>query len=53
MGGTLTIRDTTMAGNTGGHWTNVATGTTKDAGSAVGTNTKSLSISGSTLQGLP
>ena len=52
MGGTLTIQDTTMTGNTGGHWTNVSTGSTKDAGTAVGTNTKSLSISGSTLQGL-
>jgi len=52
MGGTLTIQDTTMTGNTGGHWTNVSTGGTKDAGTAVGTNTKSLTISGSTLQGL-
>jgi len=52
MGGTLTIQDTMMTGNTGGHWTNVSTGSTKDAGTAVGTNTKSLSISGSTLQGL-
>jgi len=52
LGGTLTIQDTTMTGNTGGHWTNVSTGTTKDAGTAVGTNTKSLSITGSTLQGL-
>jgi len=53
MGGTLTIQDSTMTGNTGGSWTNVSTGTTKNAGSAVGTNTKSLTISGSTLQGLP
>jgi len=53
LGGTLTIADTTMTGNTGGSWTNVSTGSTKNAGSAVGTNTKSLSISGSTLQGLP
>jgi len=52
LGGTLTIADTTMTGNTGGSWTNVSTGSTKNAGSAVGTNTKSLSISNSTLQGL-
>jgi len=52
FGGTLTITDTTMTGNTGGSWTNVSTGSTKNAGSAVGTNTKSLSISNSTLQGL-
>jgi len=53
MGGTLTIQDTTMTGNTGGSWTNVASGSTKNAGSAVGTNTKSLTITSSTLQGLP
>jgi hypothetical protein len=53
LGGTLIIQDTTMTGNTGGAWTNVSTGSTKNAGSAVGTNTKSLTISGSTLQGLP
>ena len=52
MGGTLTISDTTMTGNTGGHWTNVSTGTVKDAGTAVGTNTKSLTIKGCSLQGL-
>ena len=52
MMGTLTITDTTMTGNTGGHWTNVATGTVTNAGTAVGTNTKSLTISNSTLQGL-
>src|SRR3569623_1875978 len=52
MGGTLTIQDTMMTGNTGGHWTNVSTGSTKDAGTTVKTNTKSLTISGSTLQGL-
>jgi hypothetical protein len=52
MMGTLTITDTTMTGNTGGHWTNVATGTVTNAGTAVGTNTKSLTITNSTLQGL-
>jgi hypothetical protein len=53
FGGTLTIIDTTMSGNTGGHWTSVASGSTKDAGTAVGTNTKSLTITNSKLQGLP
>ncbi len=52
MMGTLTITDTTMTGNTGGNWTNVAAGTVTNAGTAVGTNTKSLTISNSTLQGL-
>ncbi|MFZ2161021.1 MAG: hypothetical protein WAW02_02275 [Sideroxyarcus sp.] len=50
--GTLSIIDTEMTGNTGGHWTIAATGSTKDAGSAVGTNCKSLTIQNSTLQGL-
>lgn len=53
FGGDLTIVDTVMTGNTGGHWTQVATGTTRDAGTAVGTNTHSLTIRRSTLQGLP
>jgi hypothetical protein len=53
FGGTLTITDTTMTGNTGGSWTSVATGTVKNAGTAVGTNTKSLTITNSTLQGVP
>ena len=35
---TLSIIDTTMTGNTGGSWTNVATGSMKNAGTAVGTN---------------
>ena len=52
FGGTLTITDTTMSGNTGGHWTSVKSGSTSDAGTAVGTNTKSLSITNSKLQGL-
>ena len=52
LGGTLTISDTTMTSNTGGHWTQVAAGSTKDAGTAVGTNTKSLTIKGCNLQGL-
>jgi hypothetical protein len=53
FGGTLTIADTTMTGNTGGYWTSVKEGTQNNAGTAVGTNTKSLTITGSTLQGLP
>jgi len=48
--GVLTIIDTTMTGNTGGHWTNVMSGSITDAGSAVGTNAKSLVITNSTLQ---
>jgi hypothetical protein len=51
-GGTLTIADTTMTGNTGGHWTNVQTGSVKNAGDAVGTNNKSTTITNSTVQGL-
>jgi len=53
MQGTLSIIDTVMTGNTGGHWTVVATGSTTNAGDAVGTNCKSLTIRNSTLQGLP
>jgi hypothetical protein len=50
MGGTLTIADTTMTGNTGGHWTVVSTGSVTNAGTAVGTNAKSITITNSTLQ---
>jgi hypothetical protein len=53
MQGTLSLIDTEMTGNTGGHWTIVSTGSTRDAGTAVGTNCKILSIRNSTLQGLP
>jgi hypothetical protein len=53
FGGTLTIADTTMTGNTGGHWTQVSTGSTNNAGTAVGTNCKSLTITNSTIQGVP
>ncbi len=53
MAGTLTIADTTMEGNTGGAWTNVSTGSVKNAGSAVGTNTKSITITNSMIQGYP
>lgn len=53
MQGNLTIVDTTMTGNTGGHWTNVATGSVTNAGTAVGTNCHSITIQNSTLQGVP
>ena len=52
FGGTLTIKDTTMTGNTGRYWTNVQSGSMTEAGTAGGTNCKSLSISNSTVQGL-
>lgn len=51
--GTLSIVDTVMTGNTGGHWTIASTDPTANAGTAVGTNCKSLTIQNSTLQGLP
>ncbi len=51
-GGTLTITDTTMTGNTGGHWTNVQSGDVTDAGTAVGTNAKSITITNSNIQGV-
>jgi hypothetical protein len=53
MAGTLTITDTTMTGNTGGHWTNASTGSVKNAGTAVGTNCKSITVENSTIQGYP
>ena len=53
MMGTLTITDTTMTGNTGGHWTNVSTGSVTNAGTAVGTNARSITITNSTVQGVP
>lgn len=52
MGGTLTIRDTTMTGNTGGSWTVVASGSVDNVGTAVGTNAKSITVTNSTLQGM-
>ena len=51
-GGSLSIADTTMTGNTGGRWTTAQTGSTTSAGTAVGTNCHSLTITNSTLQGL-
>lgn len=52
-GGTLSILDTVMTGNTGGHWTQVSTGSVTNAGTAVGTNCRSLGVQNSTLQGYP
>ena len=53
FGGTLTIADTNIASNTGGHWTQTQSGAMKNAGTAVGTNCKSLTIINSTIQGVP
>jgi hypothetical protein len=52
FGGNLVIADTTMTGNTGGSWTQTHGGMS-NAGTAVGTNAKSLTITNSTLQGVP
>jgi hypothetical protein len=49
--GVLTITDTTMTGNTGGHWTSVKSGSVTNAGDAVGVNAQSITITNSTLQG--
>lgn len=53
FGGTLTIIDTTMTGNTGGHWTQAQSGSVNDVGTAVGVNAKSITVQSSTLQGVP
>jgi len=53
FGGTLSITDTTMTGNTGGYWTIAQSGSVQNAGTAVGTNAKSITITNSTIQGLP
>ena len=50
MLGVLTITDTTMTGNTGGHWTNVSGGSVTNVGTAIGVNAKSITVSNSTLQ---
>ena len=49
---TITITDTVMTGNTGGHWTQVQSGSVTNAGTAVGTNAKSITITNSTIQGV-
>jgi len=51
--GTLSITDSTITGNTGGHWTNVQSGSISNAGTAIGTNAKSITIVNSTVQGYP
>ena len=52
--GTLSIFDTVMTGNTGGYWTCVSgVCNAENAGTAVGTNCKSLTVQNSTLQGVP
>ncbi len=51
--GTLTIADSTISGNSGGHWTSVKSGNVTNAGTAVGTNAKSITITSSTVQGVP
>ena len=48
--GVLTITDTTMTGNTGGSWTNDASGKVASVGSAIGVNAKSITVTNSTLQ---
>jgi hypothetical protein len=53
MQGTLSIVDTTMTGNTGGHWTTVSSGTVTNVGTAIGVNAKSITLTNSTLQGAP
>ncbi|MGH7285716.1 MAG: hypothetical protein ACRELY_29710 [Polyangiaceae bacterium] len=51
--GTLSFIDVDMQGNTGGHWTNVKEGSVTNAGDAVGTNAKSITITNSSIQGVP
>jgi len=53
LAGTLSITDTTMTGNTGGHWTNVSIGSITNLRSAVGTNCKSITVQNSTIQDYP
>jgi hypothetical protein len=53
MGGTLSIADITMTGNTGGYWTVVSSGSVTNVGTAVGTNAKSITVTNSTIQGYP
>jgi hypothetical protein len=52
MEGVLTITDTTMTGNSGGHWTMVSGGSVTDVGTAIGVNAKSITVTNSTLQGM-
>lgn len=52
MQGSLAITDSTVTGNTGGSWTNVSTGSVTYAGTAVGTNARSITITNSKVQGV-
>jgi hypothetical protein len=52
MKGTLTIQNSTITGNTGGHWTSVGSGSVTNAGTAVGTNAESITLVDSTVQGV-
>lgn len=51
FGGTLSIVDSTITGNTGGSWTTVQSGGVTNAGTAIGTNARSVTIVNSTVQG--
>ncbi len=51
--GTLSITDSTILGNTGGHWTVVQSGSVTNAGTAIGVNAKSITIVSSNVQGYP
>jgi hypothetical protein len=51
--GTLSIVDSTIENNTGGYWTSVKSGTITNAGTAIGTNAKSITITSSMVQGYP
>lgn len=53
MTGTLSIANSSISGNTGGWWTNVSTGSIANAGTAVGVNAKSITLTTSTVQGVP
>ena len=48
--GTMTVRDSTVTGNTGGSWTQVKQGNVT-LGTAFGVNSKSATVENSTLQG--
>ena len=50
--GTISIRDSTVTGNTGGSWTQVQQGTVTKLGTAFGVNAKSATLQSSTLQGV-
>jgi hypothetical protein len=53
MTGTLSIANSAISGNTGGWWTNVATGSITNVGTAIGVNAKSIMLTTSSVQGVP